>query len=708
MHPALRDKHFTLPAAELIGLLHDARQHTLALVADLDDAQLEVPYLPTVNPLRWELGHVAFFYEAFVLRPLGHTTPLLAGADELYDSFQVEHADRWSLPLPSRRDTLAYMQRVLDAAAERLDGRTPDAAETYLYLLAILHEDMHGEALVYMRQTLGYPAPALPASPLPPGGGPLPGDVEIPGGTFYLGATPDQPFVFDNEKWAHPVRVAPFRIARAPVTNAEFAAFVEDGGYQQRRWWSYAGWVWKTKAGAQHPLYWRRDGQGWWRRHFDTWVPLEAHAPVVHVTWYEAEAYCNWAGRRLPTEAEWELAAATAPSQGLDGRKRRYPWGDALPYPRAGQPRRPQRRLPRRRRLARRRQRLGLPPDGRQRLGVDRRRLLPLPGIRGGLPLPRVLGALVRLPQGAQRRLLGHAQPPGLHHVPQLLSPGALRRPRRLSHLRAPALTRLDAAQTAATPRRKEPPMRLAGKVALITGAAHGMGEVEATLFAREGAKVVVADLLDDDGQRVAQSIAAAGGEALFVHLDVTDEANWQQAIAATLARFGRLDILVNNAGLSGTHDPDLLSSAAWHRLMAVNATGVFLGMKYAIPAMRQTGGGAIVNISSISGFVGQEAIHMGYNASKGAVRLMTKSAAVQFAKDGIRVNSVHPGLMPPMRTSVATADPAVRQQLLAQVPMGREGRREEVAYAVLFLASDEASYITGTELVVDGGFLAR
>lgn len=333
MHPALRDKHFTLPAAELIGLLHDARQHTLALVADLDDAQLEVPYLPTVNPLRWELGHVAFFYEAFVLRPLGHTTPLLAGADELYDSFQVEHADRWSLPLPSRRDTLAYMQRVLDAAAERLDGRTPDAAETYLYLLAILHEDMHGEALVYMRQTLGYPAPALPASPLPPGGGPLPGDVEIPGGTFYLGATPDQPFVFDNEKWAHPVRVAPFRIARAPVTNAEFAAFVEDGGYQQRRWWSYAGWVWKTKAGAQHPLYWRRDGQGWWRRHFDTWVPLETHAPVVHVTWYEAEAYCNWAGRRLPTEAEWELAAATAPSQGLDGRKRRYPWGDALPTP---------------------------------------------------------------------------------------------------------------------------------------------------------------------------------------------------------------------------------------------------------------------------------------------------------------------------------------------------------------------------------------
>jgi NAD(P)-dependent dehydrogenase (short-subunit alcohol dehydrogenase family) len=173
------------------------------------------------------------------------------------------------------------------------------------------------------------------------------------------------------------------------------------------------------------------------------------------------------------------------------------------------------------------------------------------------------------------------------------------------------------------------------------------------------------------------------------------------------MARFGKLDILVNNAGISGSAAADLLSTEAWDTVMAVNAKGVFLGLKYAIPAMQRAGGGAIVNISSISGFVGQDYLHMAYNASKGAVRIMTKSAAVQYAKDGIRVNSIHPGVMPPMRTSTRGADSAERRRMLAQVPMGREGRREEVGYAVLFLASDEASYITGTELVVDGGYLA-
>ena len=189
--------------------------------------------------------------------------------------------------------------------------------------------------------------------------------------------------------------------------------------------------------------------------------------------------------------------------------------------------------------------------------------------------------------------------------------------------------------------------------------------------------------------------------------LDVTSEAAWQQAIATAVDTFGKLDVLVNNAGISGTFDPDTLSTSAWDRLMDVNAKGVFLGMKHAIPQMEKTGGGAIVNISSVSGFVGQVGIHMAYNASKGAVRLMTKSAAVQYARSGIRVNSVHPGVLPAMRSSKATADPAFRQKMLAGVPMRREGRVEEVAHAVLFLASDEASYITGTELVVDGGWLA-
>jgi NAD(P)-dependent dehydrogenase (short-subunit alcohol dehydrogenase family) len=249
--------------------------------------------------------------------------------------------------------------------------------------------------------------------------------------------------------------------------------------------------------------------------------------------------------------------------------------------------------------------------------------------------------------------------------------------------------------------------MRLQGKIALITGAAHGMGEVEANMFAKEGAKVVVADLLEAEGKQVVEAIAKDGGEALFVRLDVTNEAEWRQAVEGAVARFGKLDILVNNAGISGSAGADLLSTEAWDTVMAVNAKGVFLGLKYAIPAMQRAGGGAIVNISSISGFVGQDYIHMAYNASKGAVRIMTKSAAVQYAKDGIRVNSVHPGVMPPMLTSTRGADSEERQRLLAKVPMGRAGRREEVGYAVLFLASDEASYITGTELVVDGGYLA-
>jgi NAD(P)-dependent dehydrogenase (short-subunit alcohol dehydrogenase family) len=249
--------------------------------------------------------------------------------------------------------------------------------------------------------------------------------------------------------------------------------------------------------------------------------------------------------------------------------------------------------------------------------------------------------------------------------------------------------------------------MRLAGKVALISGGASGMGQSEATIFAREGAKVVVGDLLEAQGRDVVESIGKAGGQARFVTLDVTDEQSWQDAVAATVAAFDKLDILVNNAGISGTFDPDTMSVSAWDTLLNVNAKGVFLGMKSAVPAMQKAGGGAIVNISSISGFAGQDMIHMAYNASKGAVRIMTKSAAVQFARHGIRVNSVHPGIMPPMRTSKASADPAWREKSLRAVPLKREGRVEEVAHAVLFLASDEASYITGTELVVDGGYLA-
>jgi NAD(P)-dependent dehydrogenase (short-subunit alcohol dehydrogenase family) len=248
--------------------------------------------------------------------------------------------------------------------------------------------------------------------------------------------------------------------------------------------------------------------------------------------------------------------------------------------------------------------------------------------------------------------------------------------------------------------------MRLEGKVAIISGAASGMGAATAHRFAKEGAKVVIADMLEE-GAQVAADITRANGAAEFMRLDVTNEDDWKAVVEATVRTYGKLDILVNNAGLSGSAASDMLDTDVWDKLMAVNARGVFLGTKHAVLAMKQAGGGSIVNLSSIAGVTGSDRTHMGYNASKGAVRTLTKSTAVQFGGDGIRANSVHPGLMPPMRTSGITADPAVRAKMLEGVPLRRAGEVDEVANAVLFLASDEASYITGAELYVDGGYLA-
>jgi len=249
--------------------------------------------------------------------------------------------------------------------------------------------------------------------------------------------------------------------------------------------------------------------------------------------------------------------------------------------------------------------------------------------------------------------------------------------------------------------------MRLKDKVAIVTGGASGMGAATAKLFAKEGANVVVGDMVEGDGKAVCTEIDQAGHNyCFFQKIDISNEDDWVALADATLKNYGRIDILINNAGISGS-DPDLLSREIWDRQMLVNATGTFLGLRTIIPHMQKGGGGSIVNISSISGVVGQTFVHMGYNASKGAIRTMTKSAAVQFAKDNIRVNSVHPGLMPAMRTSKLTADPTVRAKMLESVPMRRAGHVDEVARANLFLASDDASYITGAELPVDGGYLA-
>jgi iron(II)-dependent oxidoreductase len=351
---------------ELARQMREFRARTLALVADLDDRQMIGPRLAMVNPPLWEVGHVAWFQEFWILRHLKKQRPLLENGDRLYNSTDVAHDTRWELLLPARRETLRYMQNVLDQSIGLIDAaRGFSQEELYFYLLALFHEGMHAEALSYTRQTLGYPAPNLEEqrSKPPRPGGPCSGDVEIPGGKFLIGATPDFPFLFDNEKWAHEVEIKPFRVARAPVTNGEFLAFVEDHGYRQERFWSPGGWRWLESGGApelkrsfakffnralengaeisefnerlEQPIYWQRGAGGTWQqRVFDQFVPLREHLPVVHISWYEAEAYCNWAGRRLPTEAEWEAAASGTLDESsgrLNPRRRYFPWGGEAP-----------------------------------------------------------------------------------------------------------------------------------------------------------------------------------------------------------------------------------------------------------------------------------------------------------------------------------------------------------------------------------------
>jgi iron(II)-dependent oxidoreductase len=331
----------TVTTAELSEILRDARSRTLELLDGLDAEQLIGPKLDIVNPMQWEIGHVAWFYEYFILRRLYGHKPLLANGDELYDSIKIAHDTRWDLPLLSLQDTLRYMEAVHGALIERLQGTMADETDSFIYRFATFHEDMHDEAFLWTRQTLSYPRPVLnnAAQGLPPDAeaGALTGDAEVPGGTFWLGSPPNAPFLFDNEKWAHPVTLAPFRIARAPVTNADFQAFVADGGYERRELWDDESWRWRQGAKADHPVYWLRETGGDWRlRRFHEWTDLPPHQPVIHVNWYEANAYCRWAERRLPTEAEWEAAAIGEPTSSggeLSSHKRLYPWGDDATTP---------------------------------------------------------------------------------------------------------------------------------------------------------------------------------------------------------------------------------------------------------------------------------------------------------------------------------------------------------------------------------------
>lgn len=316
-------------------MMQDARARTLELAMDLDAEQLMGPKLPTVNPIQWEIGHVAYFYEYFVLRAFfDHPGVIGKKSDTLYDSINVPHAVRWDLPLLDRDETLKYMAETHKALISALQNNNVSADALFMAQFGVFHEDMHTEAFLWARQTLAYAAPKIAnlidRSLLTNVGGHS-GYASVPSGRFTIGAPADTPFAFDNERQSHDVEITPFQIAKAPVTNVEFANFVADNGYSDDQYWSADGLKWRNESGGAHPVFWiPGDNSNWCIRRFDQTLPLPAHEPIIHVCWYEAEAYAKWAGARLPTEREWEVAALgeRASDGTLAPIKRRYPWGN--------------------------------------------------------------------------------------------------------------------------------------------------------------------------------------------------------------------------------------------------------------------------------------------------------------------------------------------------------------------------------------------
>jgi gamma-glutamyl hercynylcysteine S-oxide synthase len=316
----------------------ETRERTLALVAHLDDATLETVHSPLMSPLVWDLGHIAAFEDLWAVRHLGGGELLRPDLALVYDAFETPRADRGEIPFLRRAEALAY----LDAVRERtLDQLARGGRDATIHELVLRHEQQHGETMLQTMELAALPTPpdALGA-PLRPGGGRgagAPGDgglelVELPAARVLLGA-PDDGFAYDNERPRHATDVRGYRIGRTPITNASYLTFVEGGGYERREWWSREAWAWKEEYDIERPAGWERDGDGTWlERRLDRRVPLDPDAPVVHVSWFEADAFARAHGARLPSEAEWETAATWDHATGA---KRSAPWGEGDPHGRA-------------------------------------------------------------------------------------------------------------------------------------------------------------------------------------------------------------------------------------------------------------------------------------------------------------------------------------------------------------------------------------